>query len=166
MVLAISTVGSTAGSGARAVIDRPAEPYDSADRGVMARQISQAQSAGIDGFVMSWFGPGEPYTSSVFGGLLDQAASQGFKVAVDIDMGQGFLSSVDEARNAVSHAIHSYGNHPGYLRYDGKPVISFWKQQRFSPQQWAGSATRWTRTAIRSGSRRATRWATSACSTA
>ena len=80
------------------LIDRPAEPYNSADAGVIARQISQAQSAGIDGFVMSWFGPGEPYTSSVFGGLLDQAASQGFKVAVDIDMGQGFLSSVDEAR--------------------------------------------------------------------
>lgn len=123
--------------GAGELIDRPAEPYDSADRGVMSRQISQAQSAGIDGFVMSWFGPGEPYTSSVFGGLLDQAAAQGFKAAVDIDMGQGFLSTVDEARNAVNHAIHSYGNHPGYLRYNGKPVIFFWKQQRFSPQQWA-----------------------------
>lgn len=37
------------------LVDRPAEPYNSADGGVMARQISQAQSAGIDGFVMSWF---------------------------------------------------------------------------------------------------------------
>src|SRR5512133_3936838 len=45
------------------MIDRPAEPYDSADRGAMSRQIGQAQSAGIDGFVMSWFGPDEPYTT-------------------------------------------------------------------------------------------------------
>ncbi len=120
------------------LLDRPAEPYDSADAGVMSRQIGQAQSAGIDGFVMSWFGPGEPYTSGVFGTLLNQASSQGFHVAVDIDMGQGFLSTIEEAQGAVDHAIHSLGSHPAYLRYDGKPVIFFWNQQRFTPQQWAG----------------------------
>lgn len=123
--------------GAGELLDRPAEPYDSADAGVMSRQISQAQSAGIDGFVMSWFGPGEPYTSGVFGTLLNQASSQGFHIAVDIDMGQGFLSSIDDARGAVDHAVHVLGGHPAYLRYNGKPVIFFWNQQRFTPQQWA-----------------------------
>lgn len=118
------------------LIDRPAEPYNSADGGVMARQIGQAQSAGIDGFVMSWFGPDEPYTTGVFHGLLDQAAAQGFRAAVDVDMGQGFLSTVEAAQNAVSYAVHTLANHPAYLRYDGKPVIFFWKQQRFSPAQW------------------------------
>ncbi len=118
------------------LVDRPAEPYNSADGGVMARQIGQAQSAGIDGFVMSWFGPDEPYTTGVFHGLLDQAAAHGFRAAVDVDMGQGFLSTVESAQNAVSYAVHTLANHPAYLRYDGKPVIFFWKQQRFSPAQW------------------------------
>lgn len=119
------------------LIDRPAEPYDSANGGVIARQISQAKSAGIDGFVMSWFGPGEPYTSGVFGELLNQAAAQGFSAAVDVDMGQGFIGTPEEALATVNHAINVFGNHPAYLRYDGKPVIFFWKQQRFTPQQWA-----------------------------
>lgn len=118
------------------LIDRPAEPYNSADAGVMARQISQAQSAGIDGFVMSWFGPDEPYTTGVFHTLMDQAAAHGFRVAVDVDMGQGFLDSTESAQNALNYAVHTLGNHPAYLRYDGKPVIFFWNQFRFSPQQW------------------------------
>ncbi|HEX3049701.1 MAG TPA: endo-1,3-alpha-glucanase family glycosylhydrolase [Aggregatilineaceae bacterium] len=118
------------------LIDRPAEPYDSANGDVMARQISQAKSAGIDGFVMSWFGPDEPYTSGVFGGLLDQAAAQGFTAAVDIDMGQGFIPTTDSALSATSHAVNSLAAHPAYLRYNGKPVIFFWKQQRFTPAQW------------------------------
>ena len=119
------------------LIDRPAEPYDSANGGVMARQISQAKSARIDGFVMSWFGPDEPYTTGVFHGLLDQAAAQGFSAAVDVDMGQGFIGTTDSALNTLSYAINTLANHPAYLRYDGKPVIFFWKQQRFTPAQWA-----------------------------
>lgn len=118
------------------LVDRPAEPYNSADGGVMARQISQAQSAGIDGFVMSWFGPDEPYTTGVFHGLLDQAAAHGFRAAVDVDMGQGFIGTPESALNTLSYAVNTLGNHPAYLRYDGKPVIFFWKQQRFTPQQW------------------------------
>ena len=118
------------------LIDRPAEPYNSADAGVIARQISQAQSAGIDGFVMSWFGPDEPYTTGVFHTVLDQAGAHGFRAAVDVDMGQGFISTPESAVNARNYAVHTLGNHPAYLRYDGKPVIFFWNQFRFTPQQW------------------------------
>jgi len=118
------------------MIDRPAEPYDSADRGAMSRQISQAQSAGIDGFVMSWFGPDEPYTTGVFQGLLDQSGAQGFHAAVDVDMGQGFIGTTDAAVNALNFAVNTLGSHPAYLRYNGKPVIFFWNQFRFTPAQW------------------------------
>jgi len=119
------------------LVDRPAEPYDSANGDVMARQISQAKSAGIDGFVMSWFGPDEPYTTGVFSGLLGQAAAQGFMAGVDIDMGQDFMSTPESAQNAVSFAVNQLASNPAYLRYNGKPVIFFWKQQRFTVQQWA-----------------------------
>jgi len=118
------------------MIDRPAEPYDSTDRGAVSRQIGQAQSAGIDGFVMSWFGPDEPYTTGNFQGLLDQSAAQGFRAAVDVDMGQGFLSTTDSVTNALHYAVNTLGNHSAYLRYNGKPVIFFWNQFRFTPGQW------------------------------
>ncbi|MBW7883696.1 MAG: hypothetical protein H3C34_13875, partial [Caldilineaceae bacterium] len=37
--------------------DLPAEPYASRDRGVMGRHIDQAKAAGIDAFVVAWYGP-------------------------------------------------------------------------------------------------------------
>ncbi|MFN3332674.1 MAG: hypothetical protein ACK47M_09200, partial [Caldilinea sp.] len=36
--------------------DLPAEPYVSRDRGVMGRHIDQARNAGIDAFVVAWYG--------------------------------------------------------------------------------------------------------------
>ena len=117
--------------------DHPAEPYSSSDRGAMARQISQAQSAGIDAFVMGWYGPESGINSSILASLMDQAAAQGFRVAVDVDLGAGFNSTFDSIlltmRDLIANRIH----HPAYFRYQGKPVIFFWNQGRFSPAQWA-----------------------------
>ncbi|MCA9233535.1 MAG: hypothetical protein KDA57_23045, partial [Planctomycetales bacterium] len=39
------------------VPDFPAQTYASRDAGAMDRQIAQAQGAGIDAFVVSWYGP-------------------------------------------------------------------------------------------------------------
>ncbi|MFC1959575.1 endo-1,3-alpha-glucanase family glycosylhydrolase [Chloroflexota bacterium] len=128
--------GGTWGDGRLA--DRPAEPYDSADRGAMARQISQAQSAGIDAFVMSWYGPANGTNTAIFQGLLDQAASQGFRVAADVDLGAAeFNATPDATLNTMRDLIANKVNHPGYYRYQGKPVIFFWNQGRFTPDQWA-----------------------------
>jgi hypothetical protein len=126
--------GETWGSGQ--LSDRPAETYDSSDRGAMARHISQAQSAGINGFVMSWFGPDEPYTTGNLFGLLDLAGAQGFQVAADVDMSSTWMNTTESALNAMRHAMSSVVTHGAYLRYDGKPVIFFWNQNRFSAAQW------------------------------
>lgn len=119
--------------------DRPASPYNSADGGVIARQIGEAQSAGIDAFIMSWFGPKENnLTNIVFGMLLNTSAAMGFHAAASVDMGQGnFNATVGEVTDSMRTLVGNLVNHPGYLRYNGKPVIYFWNQKRFSRQQWA-----------------------------
>jgi hypothetical protein len=120
------------------LIDRPAQPYASTDAGAVGRQIDEARSAGIDGFVMSWFGPkGGNLTHIVFNSLLDQAAARGFAVAASVDMQQGdFNANTGEVLESLRYLIGDRVNHPAYYRYNGKPVIYFWNQGRFSVSEW------------------------------
>ncbi len=118
--------------------DQPGEPYDSRDAGALGRHIDQARGAGIDAFIISWFGPAnDNLTNSTFNALLDQASARDFRIGVSVDMfQQDYLSSTDTVVQSLSHIINDRANHPAYLRYDGKPVIYFWNQSRFSLSQW------------------------------
>jgi uncharacterized protein YgiM (DUF1202 family) len=120
------------------LIDHPAAPYDSRDGGAIGRQIDEARGAGIDAFIMSWYGPkGDNLTHQVFNMLLDQAAARGFHAAVSLDLADpGYNSNVDEVIQSLSYVINDRANHGGYLRYEGKPVIYFWNQGRYSLGDW------------------------------
>jgi hypothetical protein len=120
------------------LIDRPAEPYYSADGGVVSRQVDQAMSAGIDAFIMSWFGPRDNnLTHQTFNILLDVASSRGFRAAASVDMQEaGYNATTGDVLDSLRYLIGDRVNHPAYLRYDGKPVIYFWNQSRFSIAEW------------------------------
>jgi uncharacterized protein YraI len=120
------------------LIDRPVAPYDSRDGGVIGRQIDEAKSAGIDAFIMSWYGPKNGnLTHQVFNSLLDQASARGFQAAAAVDMFEGgYNATTDEVLESLRYLIGDRVNHPGYLRYAGKPVIYFWNQGRFSVSDW------------------------------
>jgi hypothetical protein len=120
------------------LIDRPAAPYDSRDGGAVGRQIDEAKGAGIDAFIMSWYGPKDNnLTHQVFNMLLDQANARGFRAAVALDMGGSYNGTTGEVIESLNYVINDRANHGGYLRYNGKPVIYFWNQGRFSAADWA-----------------------------
>lgn len=135
------------------LIDRPAiGDYDSRDAGTIQTHINQAQSAGIDAFVMSWYGPADGVvTTTTLDRALNAAAAAGFRIGVNIDMCCGYNSTVEQVSASIADIVNHRGNHPAYLRWNGKPVIYFWNQARFSPEQWAqiraqvdpGRATIW-----------------------
>jgi len=120
------------------LVDRPAQPYQSTDGGVISRQIDEARGAGIDAFIMSWFGPkGNNLTHQTFNTLLDLSAQKGFHAAASVDMQEGgFNANTGEVLESLRYLIGDRVNHPGYLRYNGKPVIYFWNQGRFSVNEW------------------------------
>jgi hypothetical protein len=124
--------------GDTALTDRPLERYDSRDASALGRHIDQARSAGIDGFITSWFGPaGNNLTHTTFNALLGQAESRGFRIGVAVDMYEtGYLNSVESVTEALRTIINDRANHPAYLRYNGKPLIYFWNQGRFTVGQW------------------------------
>ena len=117
------------------VPDMPATPYTSSDPGAIARQIAQARGAGIDAFVVSWWGAGNP-TDSNLQIILDQARAANFQVAVDFEVTSPFYHSKQDAINSLKNLLATRAQHPAYLRVDGKPVIFFWREQKYSPDEW------------------------------
>lgn len=117
------------------VPDLPAEPYLSRDPNAMARHIRQARGAGIDAFVVSWWGVGNP-TEENFKTMLDLARGMDFKLAIDFELTSPFYRSKDDAIRSLRYLISTHAQHPAYLRSDGKPVIFFWRQQLYSVDEW------------------------------
>lgn len=119
--------------------DIPAATYRSADAATIARHVTQAQSAGIDAFVQSWYGPQieNNQTESNFRILLDTAQLSGFQAAVDVEVMGPFFADANSVQQALTSLLSTHTNHPAYLRYNGKPVIFFWRQQRFDIETWS-----------------------------
>lgn len=117
--------------------DLPAEPYNSSDRAVMARQIDQAKAAGIDAFVVAWYGPGEnnPTETNLIA-MLEEAAARNFRIAILFEGNSPFMPGIGDAAAGMQHAMNTHANAPAYLRVDGHPVFFFWQTQRYGLGDW------------------------------
>lgn len=115
--------------------DLPAQPYASSDRSVMGRQIDQAKSAGIDAFLVAWYGPGGGnQTEANLTAMLDEAQARNFKIGILFETDSPFLGG--DVAGALQHALSVHANHPAFLRVDGRPVIFFWHPTNYGIGFW------------------------------
>jgi hypothetical protein len=114
--------------------DSPAQPYESDDPVAIARQIEEAQQAGIDGFVVAWLGPGNR-TDQNLARILAQAARRGFKVSVYFETDS--MGDAEQVAANLSYLLTTHATQPAFLRHDGRPSIFFWRQQAHPPATWA-----------------------------
>jgi hypothetical protein len=121
------------------VPDMPLQPYCSRDLATIERHVAQAQQAGIDAFVMSWWGPPHEnnQTETNFRTLLDVAHSQGFYATVDFELTSPFYGSQADVVAALRYLLQTHAQHPAFLRHDGKPVVFFWRQQTYDVSTWS-----------------------------
>jgi len=108
--------------------DTPAIPYNSGDPVAIARHIAQAQGAGIDGFISSWWGP-EDMTDHNLARLLDIAEERQFLVTVNFETLAGPDDTALDRQTIVdwlAYLIETYGEHPAFMHYDGRPVVFIW----------------------------------------
>jgi hypothetical protein len=126
--------------------DKPLEPYDSDDPAAIARHIQLARQAGLNGFTLHWFAPGDR-TDRNFSALL--AASVGQPFASTVVFSRHFWPGSPAANRqniaaALQYILDQYGDHPNFLRLEEKPVIFFIDVYRVPtaagqtpPQFWA-----------------------------
>jgi hypothetical protein len=103
--------------------------YSSHDPEVITRQISEARSMGISGFVVDWYGDRDQFVNQSFAIIERTANQQHFQVALLYnepadDNGE----ATDETLAALGKAYASYigpsaPDRAAYLTYQGHPVI-------------------------------------------
>ena len=111
------------------VSDIPQVPYNSDEPDTMARHVEWAKNAGIDALIPSWLGPGNR-TDNNFAALLNIAQGYGFRAGIDFEPNSPLYGNKGDIINALRYLISKYGQHPAYLKHQGKPVIFFWALNR------------------------------------
>lgn len=96
-------------------------PYDSSDPALIDRHLSQAEDAGIDTLVCSWWGPSDP-TDRALRLLLMRAAKRNIKICVLWEQsGSAFMPQ--SPQRSLAYLLETFGRQPAYLRVNDKPVI-------------------------------------------
>jgi glycosyl hydrolase family 99 len=113
---------------------QPNQAYNSDDLGIIQQHVQEAQAAGIDGFVMSWYGNGDR-TDVNLGHLLDTAQKTGFRATIHFETPHFW--GVDDVIAQLRAFYDKRINHPAIVRYQGRPVIFFWQASKFDNGTWS-----------------------------
>ena len=107
--------------------------YDSLDPETVRRHIREAQGAGIDGFIASWWGMNS-FEDRAFRVLLEVAEEEGFLVCPYYEDAKTPQTITTEVAAIVSR----YGSSSAFLKVDALPVVFFYVRviSRFSLAQW------------------------------
>lgn len=95
-------------------------PYDSHDPRVIQQHLEWAEAAGIDVLIASWWGQGE-FSDQALARLLDAAAETSVRISVYYEAVPG--SSENGALADFRYLLSKYGEHPGFFKHEGEPVI-------------------------------------------
>lgn len=111
------------------VSDFPVTLYNSRDRETVVRHIAQAQEAGIDAFVVAWYGPRaeDNQTEANLALMLEVADGTAFHVSVEFGPDSPFIQSQQDVVDALRHVLQVHAQYPSFLRVEGRPVIFFWR---------------------------------------
>ena len=96
-------------------------PYDSNDPAVIDLHLAQAEGAGIDTLVCSWWGPNDP-TDRALRLLLMRAAKRSVKICV-LWKQLSAPSAPQSSLRDLTYLVQTFGKQPAYLRVEGKPVV-------------------------------------------
>ncbi len=122
--------------------DQPEIPYDSGDLQAVTRQISQAKSAGIDGFISSWWGPGSRTDENLVV-VLEAAGRSDFFIGMFLEtksivteQGGDMARVEDELVRWIEHYVTNYKDHLGTMKVAGKTFVMPWITCTLPVETW------------------------------
>lgn len=97
----------------------PGGYYDSMEESTFLSHIEQARRAGIDGFILSWWGIDSFTDRAIRQVILPVAEREGFPVTVYVEQ----ANSRDQLVADLRYLIEDLGASSAFMRADGSPVI-------------------------------------------
>jgi hypothetical protein len=121
--------------------DLPTPTYSGGDDAALKRHIQQADDAGIDALICTWYGPNEDRLDKRCRRLMQlvQESGRDIRVAIIPDQSAAFhgsMRTVDGLAEALNVLKRDFMSHPAYFHFQGKPVV-FW----FNPPSLGGVGT-------------------------
>jgi hypothetical protein len=110
-------------------------PYDSQDPALLRTQVHDARAAGLDGFVVSWWGR-ESEEARAFGRVLAAAGGSGLQVAPYYEAGELWRRGGPGIAADLEGLLDRHAEAPGFLRLDGTPVVFVYAAHRVRPPVW------------------------------
>jgi hypothetical protein len=111
-------------------------PYDSADPAVIDRHLHQAIAAGVDGFIVSWWGGDSGWAANA--AALESRIPPGFTFALYLEVFSPAFRSVADLTDEIDHALDTFGTSEHYLRIDGRPLLYVFSSHNVMRELGAG----------------------------
>ncbi|MFL6438102.1 MAG: hypothetical protein ACJ71Q_11015 [Terriglobales bacterium] len=126
--------------------------YTSSDSNQVKRQVTDAMSRGISGFIEDWYGQNNSMPNATAFALKADAESRNgaFEFAIMTDGGaldNGCTPPPDQTRaqtcltdqmiTILSYAYNSFENSSAYMRINGRPAMFFFDPDRYGTLDWA-----------------------------
>jgi len=96
-------------------------PYDSHDAKLIEQHCRWAKEAGIDGWIVSWWGHGS-FEDRAMERILDQSAKAALEVTVYYETVPGRKTAA-EATDDLARLLKRYAGHNAWLRVGDRPVV-------------------------------------------
>lgn len=127
---------------------QPVPPYLATDPATISRQLAAAQSLGIDGFIVDWYGPptGLSLSNEVDRAFINQAtqalfaqAQNGSDFQVTLMYDYGTLRDIPNAQRTermitdLQYALDIYLTSTTYLTYNNRPLLFLFPYEDIAP---------------------------------
>ena len=115
-------------------------PYSSRNIEVISKHMHMMSQNQIGVLVLSWYPPGlsDPNGRSVdeiVPKLLDEADKVGIKLALHIEPFEG--RDANSLRQNLTYVHATYGSHPAFYKWKGKPMYYIYDSYMVSAKEWA-----------------------------